>query len=481
MKNKLEKNNYKISRGRKAMPNPCYWNPVTQTSREVKKIYGASLIEEINFYTDGSMVQAALEKDWDQCSGFISRKMVEDKLYFDHLVKLTDKRKKEIEYFLSKIRKVDLSRLKSDQLIVLTKKIYKLWADYDLASVLAWFVAGDEYKDRIHDILKISEVDLSILTLPDKKTNASQMEFDLLRYGGSKNINIKKVATNLANKYWWIPFGYDGPEVWDQKHFIDRLKKYQKNINKTQREYLRLELADKKLLQTKKFLLKKYKLDSRKLGLLKIARTLAVWTDDRKQLDYQLNFYYGKVLSELGQKYNLPYQNLKYLFLEELTDAIKNPKKFLAISQKRINSDFMIIVRNGKIRIATDKEIKRFGELAFAEQTNQRETKGTVSSRGNKKIYQGVVRVVLSSSEQSKVNKGEIIVASMTTPDYVPSMQKALGFITDEGGITCHAAIVAREMNKPCIIGTKNATKVFRDGDLVEIDTEKGVIKILKK
>jgi pyruvate,water dikinase len=60
-------------------------------------------------------------------------------------------------------------------------------------------------------------------------------------------------------------------------------------------------------------------------------------------------------------------------------------------------------------------------------------------------------------------------------------MKKAIAFITDEGGITCHAAIIARELKKPCIIGTKIATKVLKDGDLVEVDANKGVVKIIKK
>jgi pyruvate,water dikinase len=59
-------------------------------------------------------------------------------------------------------------------------------------------------------------------------------------------------------------------------------------------------------------------------------------------------------------------------------------------------------------------------------------------------------------------------------------MQKAAAFVTDEGGLTCHAAIVAREMKKPCIIGTKIATKVLKDGDMVEVDANKGIVKILK-
>ena len=59
-------------------------------------------------------------------------------------------------------------------------------------------------------------------------------------------------------------------------------------------------------------------------------------------------------------------------------------------------------------------------------------------------------------------------------------MKKAGAFVTNEGGITCHAAIVAREMKKPCIIGTKIATKVLKDGDLVEVDAENGVVRVIK-
>ena len=69
----------------------------------------------------------------------------------------------------------------------------------------------------------------------------------------------------------------------------------------------------------------------------------------------------------------------------------------------------------------------------------------------------------------------------MTRPEFVHLMRTAKGIITDEGGIACHAAIVSRELGKPCIIGTKIATKVLKDGDLVEVDANKGIVKILKK
>jgi pyruvate,water dikinase len=67
----------------------------------------------------------------------------------------------------------------------------------------------------------------------------------------------------------------------------------------------------------------------------------------------------------------------------------------------------------------------------------------------------------------------------MTVPDLVSAMKRAAAIVTDEGGVTCHAAIISRELKKPCIIGTKVATKVFKDGDLVEVDANKGIVRII--
>ncbi|GAF72313.1 unnamed protein product, partial [marine sediment metagenome] len=91
-----------------------------------------------------------------------------------------------------------------------------------------------------------------------------------------------------------------------------------------------------------------------------------------------------------------------------------------------------------------------------------------------------VVKVIMNPASMKSFHKGQILVAGMTRPDYVPYMEKAAAFITDGGGILCHAAIVAREMGKPCIVGTQIATKVFKDGDLVEVDADKGIIRKLE-
>jgi len=109
---------------------------------------------------------------------------------------------------------------------------------------------------------------------------------------------------------------------------------------------------------------------------------------------------------------------------------------------------------------------------------NQKIIKGISASKG---IVKGIAKLVLSNRDFKSFNQGEILVAEMTRPDFLPVMRKASAIITDEGGLTCHAAIVARELGIPCIIGTKIATRILKDNQEVEVDANKGIVTILER
>ena len=93
----------------------------------------------------------------------------------------------------------------------------------------------------------------------------------------------------------------------------------------------------------------------------------------------------------------------------------------------------------------------------------------------------GRVRIILNQGDFDKLEQGDILVASMTRPDYAPIMRRAAAIVTDEGGITCHAAIISRELGIPCVTGTQIATKNLKDGDLIDVNANHGLIKIVKK
>ena len=79
------------------------------------------------------------------------------------------------------------------------------------------------------------------------------------------------------------------------------------------------------------------------------------------------------------------------------------------------------------------------------------------------------------------MDKGDILIAETTSPEIMSACKKAAAIVTNQGGMLSHAAIVSRELGIPCIVGTENAVEMINDGDFVEVNADKGIVKIVKK
>jgi phosphohistidine swiveling domain-containing protein len=165
---------------------------------------------------------------------------------------------------------------------------------------------------------------------------------------------------------------------------------------------------------------------------------------------------------------------VNYVSIENLSREMPNKEELIALSHKTV------VIFNDRI-IPEDEfnSLKKQYNFDLESLELKKETKefsGQIACKGK---IRGTVRLVLKRDQVTSLQAGEVLVSTMTVPDYLPAMSKAVAFITDEGGITCHAAIIAREMKKPCVIGTKVATKVLKNGDMVEVDADQGIIRIL--
>jgi phosphohistidine swiveling domain-containing protein len=102
---------------------------------------------------------------------------------------------------------------------------------------------------------------------------------------------------------------------------------------------------------------------------------------------------------------------------------------------------------------------------------------GRGASRG---IVEGCVRIVINPEDLERIEANDIIIAPMTNPSMVVAMSKAAAIVTDSGGITCHAAIISRELGKPCVVGTQNATSSLKNGMTIEVDGTNGLVMLLE-
>lgn len=199
---------------------------------------------------------------------------------------------------------------------------------------------------------------------------------------------------------------------------------------------------------------------------------------------------YDKVLFFCEKEFGLKKSAGDMCSSEEINNLLKGDEYILKIKNLDKRAIVFLISENS-FKIYLDKEAEiiedylnsqnpLLKDIEFAKKEGI--LKGNVAFEGN--VEGKVIRITEKDykkyDEIFKGKKDYILVTPMTRPEIVPYIKKAKGIITDEGGITCHAAIISRELKVPCIIGTKIATKILKTGDLVKIKSDSGSVKVLR-
>jgi len=167
-----------------------------------------------------------------------------------------------------------------------------------------------------------------------------------------------------------------------------------------------------------------------------------------------------------------------FLTVEELKTFLDNGKLPKNLNNRKT---WVLLVINKKVKIFWNKSADTVYHdeiLKYKKDLKINELRGQGAYKG--KVV-GKAFVALNEDQFKKIPKQAILICSMTRYIIEPFLQKVVAIVTDKGGITCHAAIMARELKVPTIIGTEKATDVFKTGDLVEVDAERGIVRLLKR
>ena len=133
----------------------------------------------------------------------------------------------------------------------------------------------------------------------------------------------------------------------------------------------------------------------------------------------------------------------------------------------------------GSLFLLQARPITTLGDAEVDQDSDESSDLGDVLVRGlgaSPGMASGKVKIVLDIDELDKIKDGDIMVTTMTTPDMVPAMRRASGIVTDEGGVTCHASIISRELGIPCVVGTGSATTTLEENSGVTLDGKKGLV-----
>ncbi len=298
---------------------------------------------------------------------------------------------------------------------------------------------------------------------PYKKAASIQLSEVAAKWDKLSETEKKKAYENFK----WVPCLDVHNKPWTEKEFHSHISEFKK--------------TDKMNFVSYENLVKELHLSEKEEQVLEIAKSLSYLKDLKDDFRRQGIFYVQSLFEEIANRIGIGIKEASYATEEEIIDFLDGGKAIPKAAIEERKKGFAIYFdRDKKIQCKSGKDIEtalnELGIVVFEEFSE--EIKGTPASAGKAKGRAVIIRGV---SDLNKVKKGDILVAVTTHPDYIPAMQKAVAIVTDEGGITSHAAIVARELGLPCVVGTKYATRALKDGDKVEIDAGAGIVRKIKK
>lgn len=431
----------------------------------------------IDFYWDGDGA--------DRCSLKLMKQAQDSASFTPQWTVDAEKKCKAWEKFTESVAKKDLKKLSNKELYALFEQFYSLHLAVGSFAVLIRMIVHQsvgEFEKIIRQKGGTADHVATLTSTPKESFNGEEekefftLAFDILKKESPPNLSepsLKKIDKH-RQKYCWIPCGYFDEAPHDMEYYMHRLRRIARDQKAAHAALEKIETLGTKLKQEQKTILKLLQLDEKNIRLMNCLQECVYYKDFvRGALNkgYYLLYPY---FAELGRRCGLSMLDVKFLFKDELKEALLNNKNFTDLIKKR--KDFYVLTNeHGVLQTFFGAEAEKMAaEIEGHKEKEVTELKGMCANKGYAKAR---ARIVRDPKDIQNETHDFILVASMTTPEFVVAMQKCLAIVTDEGGITCHAAIVAREMNKPCVIGTKIATKVFKHGDIIEVDADKGIVR----
>jgi phosphoenolpyruvate synthase/pyruvate phosphate dikinase len=385
----------------------------------------------------------------------------------------------------SKITPANLKKLNKDQLYKTILSWYKFYANEFWGLGLLPEIANFGGEVLLEEIVKAGLIPadkfvtvMEKLSAPEALSFYQNEERELIKLYLVKNqSSLTKALLKHQQKYYWLLNSYHATRVLPPSYFLKRLKK----LSKSQ---ARLKLGEinkfpKLAKLEKQRIIKKYNLSRQ---TLKVAQRLAFciwWQDNRKSYIFQANHTIDVILRELAGRYKVNLEDLHYYNFNQIIRLGKDGYK-LSIQQAKQHKAYFVVEWRPQAPtryVFGSKAAKIFNKYQSDKKINQlTKLVGQPVSAG---VARGRVRVILSPRQAGECKKGDILVTTMTSPDFIVAMRKAAAIVTDVGGLTSHAAIVSRELGIPCIVGTGLATRVLKTGERVEVDANHGLVRKL--
>jgi phosphoenolpyruvate synthase/pyruvate phosphate dikinase len=475
----------------------------------MQKALGVHLKGMMHVFISGEWHYYTLPGDFHQMSQKLAEKAKADSNFVENAIKKSYQLGKELLELSEGIFNSNLSEKSNSELWGLLNEYGKRIKAMRAYAVIA---PGLDYTSVLTELLmNILNKKLKLLgkenlvakyftetTTPLKKTLFKKEEIDLLSIsaeidgnsklkelfvGEDKNNLIEGINSfpefreklNLhLRKYCWLPCTYEG-DPWGIDHFVSEIKEILLRKNPSQ-ELGRIKDDYKLIKNNYHKAINFLRLDSEELKWFNIAREIIFYKADRKDIFFQSYYEMRGLIEEIARRLDLSVKEVRFMLPKEIREGLLND--FVDREEVKGRTKICVAINKDDNTIVLPvRESHKYLEKNVIKSEiihDLQELKGTCASSGNVK---GKVKLVLSPNDMEKMDEGDILVSHATNPDIILAMKKAAAIVANTGGMTCHAAIVSRELKIPCVVGTKIATEILKDGDLIEVDADNGIVR----
>lgn len=468
-------------------------------------------------YNQGDFSQMWYRRDeFDAQAEFLSNKMLRNPTWALRVIADVERWSNRFIEASRSFRRLPFADMTDRELIAAFNRVYR-WHElsHGIGASVSWHADADQERitkaisARIEErIAAIGHTDpapvvFSQLSTPTVESFATQEERELLKLAGvmfgqpgaralvrkTSGVRLEaaiqkkqsRLASRLRQHYerWrWLQYGYKGPD-YPMSYFLDRLQALSYSPVSPQRLHRELIAKSRITARRQRSLEHDLKLTEHDRMLVELSRRLVFIKEYRKGALYHGMYCYEPFFREVGRRLKLSLDQIWAMNTWEILESLEKRRPIVPKQEisARLREVVMYTTRRRYVML-TGRKARTFLRAIPKEKTLEAgevsELTGTCACPGS---ATGCVKIVEVPDDMKKMDQGDILVSETTYPSLVPAMKKAAAIVTNAGGLTCHAAIVSRELGIPCVVGTKIANKVLKDGDKVEVDATKGIVR----
>jgi len=480
----------------------------------IPKKDGRQLFREWIFdYSDGTFIAYVPVDVIEEVTGWIRDKVIQNPEWADELHRECEKLNRDYYSFAKEILTKNIPALSNADLINLYSSLRRHQSEsHGYAVSTTWFLESDGeiysnyLRKKLDELLKNKGVQdpyilaeyFTLLTSPTKENMAQEEQLDFLNLlkkiksiqnaynlfrqyePGQEMFNllpqdIQAEINQYFNKWKWTPYGYTGP-AYDLNYYLQLIKETLVNLSDIDAVIAEETNRHPKLKKDQEELLVKLNMPAQLNHLFAVARDMIWLKDFRKYCIWHGHYVLDFLTKEIAKRLYITHKQANHFLPDEIGPALMNNTFDEHILNERIRHCAMRGTENG-IEIFYGTEANKLIEGLDVEEVKvdvSEGWKGTTACPGE---VEGAVKIVHSVEDIDKVEKGDIMIALTTYPSFLPAMKRAAAIVTEDGGITCHAAIVAREFRIPCVVGAKKITQLLKDGEKIKVDATRGTVK----